>query len=97
MTESRQRAAAVAAKLRAAGFKAYFAGGCVRDALLGLEPKDYDVATEARPEQVVALFPRSQAVGAHFGVVVVRAGPDHVEVATSAPMAATRMAAGRRR
>jgi poly(A) polymerase len=82
MTESRQRAAAVAAKLRAAGFKAYFAGGCVRDALLGLEPKDYDVATEARPEQVVALFPRSQAVGAHFGVVVVRAGPDHVEVAT---------------
>ena len=82
MTESRQRAAAVAAKLRAAGFKAYFAGGCVRDALLGLEPKDYDVATEARPEQVVALFPRSQAVGAHFGVVVVRTGPDHVEVAT---------------
>ena len=79
---SATRAAAVAAKLRAAGFKAYFAGGCVRDALLGLEPKDYDVATDARPEQVVALFPRSQAVGAHFGVVVVRTGPDHVEVAT---------------
>ncbi len=82
MNESRQRAADVAAKLRGAGFKAYFAGGCVRDTLLGVEPHDFDIATDARPDQVVALFPRSQAVGAHFGVVVVRAGPDHVEVAT---------------
>jgi poly(A) polymerase len=82
MNESRQRAVDVAAKLRKAGFTAYFAGGCVRDSLLGLEPHDYDVATNARPEQVQALFPKSQAVGAHFGVVVVRSGPDHVEVAT---------------
>jgi poly(A) polymerase len=82
MSESRQRAAEVAGKLRGAGFKAYFAGGCVRDALLGLEPHDYDIATDAVPDQVQALFPKSQAVGAHFGVVVVRAGKEHVEVAT---------------
>jgi len=82
MNESEQRAAEVAGRLREAGFKAYFAGGCVRDALLGVEPHDYDIATDARPEQVQALFPKSQAVGAHFGVVVVRTGPDHVEVAT---------------
>lgn len=82
MSESRQRAAEVAGKLRGAGFKAYFAGGCVRDALLGVEPHDYDIATDAVPDQVQALFPKSQAVGAHFGVVVVRAGKEHVEVAT---------------
>ena len=82
MNESRQRAVEMAAKLRRAGFTAYFAGGCVRDALLGVEPHDYDIATNATPEQVQTLFPKSQAVGAHFGVVVVRTGPDHVEVAT---------------
>ena len=82
MNESRQRAIDVAAKLRSAGYKAYFAGGCVRDALLGAEPHDYDIATDANPEQVQALFPKSQAVGAHFGVVVVRSGSDHIEVAT---------------
>ncbi len=82
MTERRQRAAEVAARLRQAGFTAYFAGGCVRDALLGVEPSDFDIATDARPEQVQALFPKSQAVGAHFGVIIVRSGPDSVEVAT---------------
>lgn len=82
MNQGKQRAAEVAGKLRQAGFTAYFAGGCVRDALLGVEPHDYDIATDARPEQVQAIFPKSMAVGAHFGVVVVRAGPDHVEVAT---------------
>ena len=82
MSESRQRAGEVAGKLRGAGFRAYFAGGCVRDALLGVEPHDYDIATDARPEQVQAIFPKSMAVGAHFGVVVVRTGPEHVEVAT---------------
>lgn len=60
--------------LRAAGHQAYLAGGCVRDLLLGLEPTDYDVATSATPEVVLALFPRTFAVGAHFGVVLV-AGP----------------------
>jgi poly(A) polymerase len=61
----------VLAKLRAAGHEAYLAGGCVRDLLLGREPKDYDVATSATPDVVLGLFPRTFAVGAHFGVVLV--------------------------
>lgn len=74
-------------RLREAGFEAYWAGGCVRDLLLGRLPKDYDVVTSARPEQVQALFPRTVPVGAAFGVVQVLAGaPDGrsypVEVAT---------------
>ncbi len=59
-------------KLQAAGHTAYFAGGCVRDRLMNREPKDFDVATSAHPEQVLALFPRSQQVGVAFGVVLVR-------------------------
>ncbi|HEX4308836.1 MAG TPA: CCA tRNA nucleotidyltransferase [Acidobacteriaceae bacterium] len=58
-------------QLRAAGHEAYFAGGCVRDLLLNLPPKDFDVATSAHPDVVLALFPRTFAVGAHFGVVLV--------------------------
>jgi poly(A) polymerase len=73
-------------RLRAAGCEAYFAGGCVRDLLLGVEPKDFDVATSAHPDAVLALFPRTFAVGAHFGVVLVcddREGREIVtEVAT---------------
>jgi poly(A) polymerase len=63
----------VAQTLRAAGHQAYFAGGCVRDLLLGLSPKDYDVATSAKPEVVLSLFPdkKTLTVGAHFGVVLV--------------------------
>jgi poly(A) polymerase len=57
--------------LRAAGYEAYFAGGCVRDLLFGREPVDYDVATSATPEVVLEMFPRTFAVGAHFGVVLV--------------------------
>ncbi len=57
--------------LRAAGYEAYLAGGCVRDLLLGREPEDYDVATSATPEIVLDMFPRTFAVGAHFGVVLV--------------------------
>ena len=57
--------------LREAGHEAYLAGGCVRDLLLGREPHDYDVATSAAPGQVLELFPRTFAVGAHFGVVLV--------------------------
>ena len=57
--------------LRAAGYDAYLAGGCVRDLLLGREPKDYDVATSATPDVVLAMFPKTFAVGAHFGVVLV--------------------------
>jgi poly(A) polymerase len=70
---SRQSDAAlqVLAELRAAGNEAYLAGGCVRDLLLGREPKDYDVATSATPDVVLGLFSRTFAVGAHFGVVLV--------------------------
>ncbi|MGA7158193.1 MAG: CCA tRNA nucleotidyltransferase [Acidobacteriaceae bacterium] len=58
-------------RLRALGHVAFFAGGCVRDLLLGVAPKDFDVATSATPELVLAAFPRTEAVGAHFGVVLV--------------------------
>jgi poly(A) polymerase len=59
--------------LRQRGFQAYLVGGCVRDLLLGREPKDYDVATNATPEQVMSIFPETYAVGAQFGVVLVPA------------------------
>ena len=58
-------------RLRALGHAAYFAGGCVRDLVLGVAPKDFDVATSATPELVMAAFPRTESVGAHFGVVLV--------------------------
>jgi len=57
--------------LRGKGYQAYLAGGCVRDLLLGREPADYDVATNAEPDLVLEMFPRTFAVGAHFGVVLV--------------------------
>ena len=60
--------------LRGRGFQAYLVGGCVRDLLLGREPKDYDVATSATPAQVMEIFPETYAVGAQFGVVLVPAG-----------------------
>ena len=58
-------------RLRAMGHAAYFAGGCVRDLLLGVAAQDFDVATSATPDLVQAAFPRTEAVGAHFGVVLV--------------------------
>ena len=57
-------------------------GGCVRDLLLGRTPKDFDVATDARPDEVSMRFPGAELVGAHFGVVLVRKGEAQVEVAT---------------
>jgi poly(A) polymerase len=68
--------------LRAAGHRAYLVGGCVRDLLLGVRPKDFDVATDARPDRIMDLFPNSGRVGAHFGVVLVRNVFEQVEVAT---------------
>ena len=68
-------AASIICTLRQKGFQAFLVGGCVRDLLLGREPKDYDVATNATPEQVMAIFPETYAVGAQFGVVLVPA-PD---------------------
>src|SRR5207237_7084401 len=73
----------VVRRLREAGFEALFAGGCVRDALLGLEPHDFDVATSARPEEVQRLFRKTIAVGVSFGVVeVLGPRPLKVQVAT---------------
>jgi len=69
-------------RLQDAGYVAYYAGGCVRDALLGLTPKDYDIATSARPGEVQRLFPRTVTVGAHFGVVVVLEHGYEFQVAT---------------
>ena len=66
-----QTARSIVRRLRDAGFAALFAGGCVRDRLLGVEPHDYDIATDAKPEEVQGLFRRTVAVGAHFGVVCV--------------------------
>ncbi|MBM4082338.1 MAG: CCA tRNA nucleotidyltransferase, partial [Planctomycetes bacterium] len=64
------------------GHRALFAGGCVRDKLMGLEPKDYDIATDATPDEIMKLFPNTVAVGAQFGVVVVVCGEHQFEVAT---------------
>ena len=73
---------AVVKALQERGHKAFFAGGCVRDLLLGEVPKDFDVATSATPDEVIALFPRTQAVGAHFGVVLVLNVDENATVAT---------------
>jgi poly(A) polymerase len=82
----REFAVDVVAKLRAAGFEAYWAGGCVRDQLLGREPKDFDVATDARPDEIRGIFGfrRTVAVGEAFGVIKVvgRKPEGEVEVAT---------------
>src|ERR1035438_4616985 len=75
---NRPQATAIALRLRDAGYQAFFAGGCVRDLLLGRDPKDYDVATDARPDDTLRMFPDAVQVGAAFGVVVA----DGVEVAT---------------
>src|SRR5881392_3362810 len=75
-------ALAVLRRLRQNGHVAYFAGGCVRDLMLGLEPKDWDVATDAPPARVRELFSETRAVGAAFGVILVKHGKSTVEVAT---------------
>ena len=75
-------ARAVLRRLREEGHQAFLAGGCVRDLLLGRPPKDFDVATSATPEIVLDLFPRTFAVGAHFGVVLVSAEVDGLATLT---------------
>jgi len=75
-------ARAVLLRLRREGHAAYLAGGCVRDLLLGRVPKDFDVATSATPDVVLDLFPRTFAVGAHFGVVLVSAEVDGLATLT---------------
>jgi len=69
----REFATTIVQTLRQSGFQAYLVGGCVRDLLLGREPKDYDVATDATPKQVMEIFPETYAVGVQFGVVLIPA------------------------
>jgi poly(A) polymerase len=71
MLVSRSAANSIVQKLRQSGHQAYLVGGCVRDLVLGREPADYDVATDATPDQVMRIFPRSYGVGAQFGVVLI--------------------------
>ncbi len=82
MQTLREKATEVVRRLRAAGYEAYFVGGCVRDLVLGQEPADYDVATDAPPGAVMKLFSKTVAVGARFGVVLVIEDGDQIEVAT---------------
>ena len=82
MNELERDAREICARLRREGFQALFAGGCVRDRVLGKQPKDYDVATDARPEDVARTFPRTAGVGASFGVMLVVMDSGPVEVAT---------------
>jgi poly(A) polymerase len=74
-SDKAQQATGVVESLRNSGYSAFLAGGCVRDLLLGREPADYDVATSATPAEVMKLFPRTYAVGAQFGVVLLPVQP----------------------
>jgi poly(A) polymerase len=79
---ARELADQICGALRDNGHQAYLVGGCVRDLLLGRDPSDYDISTDARPERVQELFPRSLSVGAKFGVILVVEDGAEVEVAT---------------
>lgn len=79
---ARKAARQIAARLQGEGHVAWFAGGCVRDELLGLHPTDYDVATDATPDRIAALFKRTHSVGVQFGVMLVRDFGPTIEVAT---------------
>jgi poly(A) polymerase len=79
---ARELANSICAVLQRSGYQALLVGGCVRDLLLGYQPADYDVTTDATPEQVMALFPDSVAVGAPFGVILIPREDWKVEVAT---------------
>jgi len=82
MEAKRQAATEIVKQLREAGFQAYWVGGCVRDLVMGREPKDFDITTDATPTQVTQLFPQSLTVGAQFGVVIVPRPEGDFEVAT---------------
>lgn len=78
MSVTRHKAAQILNKLHHHGFQAYLVGGCVRDQILKKVPKDYDIATDATPEEVLKIFPEGDLVGASFGVVLL----DGIEIAT---------------
>ena len=79
---NKETAVKIIRRLRKEGYEALLAGGCVRDMLLRRAAKDYDVATNAQPDEVMKLFKRTLKVGAKFGVVMVLVGKEQVEVAT---------------
>ncbi|HEX8797443.1 MAG TPA: CCA tRNA nucleotidyltransferase [Terriglobales bacterium] len=81
----KQHALHVVRELRRHGFQSYLAGGCVRDMLLGSEPTDYDVTTDATPNEVMRIFPETYAVGAQFGVVLIPVPKDGREFEPAAP------------
>lgn len=81
-------------ELRRKGHEAYLVGGCVRDMVMHIEPSDYDIATSARPEEVVKLFPRTENIGVQFGVILVIYQGHAFEVATFAPTMHTSMEDG---
>ena len=78
----RAAACELAKRLHRAGHQAVLAGGCVRDAIMGRPPKDFDVATSATPSQILQVFPKGNQVGAHFGVIIVKLHGTVIEVAT---------------
>jgi len=80
--QPRELANTICGRLEQAGFPSFLVGGCVRDVLLEREPADYDIATAARPDQVLELFPGGSSVGAQFGVILVPQDGVKVEVAT---------------
>jgi poly(A) polymerase len=82
MDDLRRKAENLLKTLLDRGFQAYFSGGCVRDMVMGVKPQDYDIATDATPQEVIRIFPRCHSVGAQFGVVVVMDGGDQFQVAT---------------
>ena len=82
MADLKKKAVEIVRTLRERGHQALFAGGCVRDMLMNREPADYDIATDARPEDVAAIFPITFEVGAQFGVVLVVKSSHAFEVAT---------------
>ncbi len=82
MNENFEQARRIVQELKAGGHEAFFAGGCVRDHLLGVDPKDYDIATSAKPEQVEGLFSNTIGVGKQFGVIIVCRKGHNFDVAT---------------
>src|ERR1700745_568873 len=78
---TKKKAIAIVKRLREAGYESYLAGGCVRDMLLGKSPQDYDITTNAQPENIRDLFSQTIPVGAQFGVMLVIVDGEQFEVA----------------
>lgn len=69
-------------KIRQKGYEAYWAGGCVRDKLMGIQPKDFDIVTSATPDEIKQIIPKTLGVGKQFGVIIAKVGDYHFEIAT---------------